>query len=227
MRCAIMQPTYLSWAGYYNLIKTTDVFVFLDDVQFEARSWQNRNRIILNGCEHFLTVPVKKINKRQLLKDIAIDSSQNWFLQHGKTIQYAYSKHPFYDEVLEIISKLVESKKSLLAEMNMELIRFITQKMKIDTEFVLASSLNVGGARSVHLKEICQALHCDQYISPIGSREYLLEDGVFEEGNVELIFQNYVAKEYSQHRNNNFLSHMSIVDVIANLGFEGASKYIE
>jgi WbqC-like protein family len=43
--CAIMQPTYLPWVGYLDLIDRVDVFVFLDNVQFERRSWQQRNQI--------------------------------------------------------------------------------------------------------------------------------------------------------------------------------------
>ena len=60
MRCAIMQPTYLPWAGYFNLISQVDRFVFLDDVQFEKQSWQTRNRILLQGEECLISVPVRK-----------------------------------------------------------------------------------------------------------------------------------------------------------------------
>ena len=58
MRCVIMQPTYMPWAGYLHLIDQADVFVFLDDVQFEKQSWQNRNRVLVRGAPHWLTVPV-------------------------------------------------------------------------------------------------------------------------------------------------------------------------
>ena len=58
MKISIMQPTYLPWSGYFSMIKNADIFVFLDDVQFDKRSWQQRNRILLNKKETFLTVPV-------------------------------------------------------------------------------------------------------------------------------------------------------------------------
>ena len=57
MKCAVMQPMYLPWAGYFNLISSVDRFYYLDDAQYERGTWQNRNRILLNGQAQFLTVP--------------------------------------------------------------------------------------------------------------------------------------------------------------------------
>ena len=61
MYCAISQPCYLPWIGYFNLINNVDTFVFLDDVEFSHQSWQHRNKIIINKDSHLLTLPVKKI----------------------------------------------------------------------------------------------------------------------------------------------------------------------
>ena len=63
MIVAIMQPTYLPWVGYFNLINKSEYFVFLDDVQFDKRSWQQRNKIIINSHQRYLTVPVLSKNK--------------------------------------------------------------------------------------------------------------------------------------------------------------------
>lgn len=87
-----MQPTYLPWAGYFHLIGTVDKFVFLDDVQFERRSWQSRNRILLEGREHYLTVPVRKASRSELIKNIAIDNDQEWRKRHLQLLRQAYLK---------------------------------------------------------------------------------------------------------------------------------------
>ena len=48
-KVAIMQPTYLPWAGYFGLMMASDIFIFLDNVQFEKRGWQQRNqRLVLH-----------------------------------------------------------------------------------------------------------------------------------------------------------------------------------
>ena len=60
--CVIMQPSYLPWIGYFDLIQRSNVFVFLNDVQFSKQSWQVKNKINSQGKELVLTVPVKKTN---------------------------------------------------------------------------------------------------------------------------------------------------------------------
>ena len=58
MKLLITQPTFLPWIGYFDLIEKSDLIVFLDDVQFEKRSWQQRNQIkTANGLEWF-SIPV-------------------------------------------------------------------------------------------------------------------------------------------------------------------------
>ena len=63
MRLAISQPTFIPWYGYFGLVDYVDEFVFLNDVQFEVRSWQQRNYIKCNNEKKFLTVPVLKKKK--------------------------------------------------------------------------------------------------------------------------------------------------------------------
>jgi len=76
MIVSIMQPTYLPWIGYFDLISKSDIFVFLDDVQFSRRSWQQRNRILLDGKETMLTIPIQNKGKReQLIKDVLVNYS--------------------------------------------------------------------------------------------------------------------------------------------------------
>ena len=73
-----MQPTYLPWAGYFNLIAQVDVFVFLDDAQFQKNSWHNRNRILLNHGTHWITVPVNRKALSQTINKSSVDEKQNW-----------------------------------------------------------------------------------------------------------------------------------------------------
>ena len=63
MKVSIMQPTYLPWTGYFKMILDSDLFIFLDDVQFETRCFQSRNKILVNKLPKLISVPVNRKNK--------------------------------------------------------------------------------------------------------------------------------------------------------------------
>ena len=49
MKIAISQPEHFPYLGYFEKMAACDIFVILDNVQFSGpRSWQNRNRFIIN-----------------------------------------------------------------------------------------------------------------------------------------------------------------------------------
>ena len=103
MKCVVMQPTYLPWSGYFNLISQAKVFVFLDDVQYEKCSWQNRNRILLNGKDHWITASALKESLSQHISTIRTDDKHNWRKKNYKLLQATYGQHPYGKEVLDIL----------------------------------------------------------------------------------------------------------------------------
>ncbi|WP_424096613.1 WbqC family protein [Moorena producens] len=222
-----MQPTYLSWAGYFNLISQVDVFVFLDDVQYERRSWQSRNRILIgDGDPRFITVPVHS-KQTQTLNTIKIDDSQKWREKHTKTLSHAYAKHPFKDGAFSVVFDTIKDVSiRYLSELNIKLILDLSRQLNLSTDFVKASEISVAGKRSKYLLAICDYLGCDEYLSPLGSSAYLEEDAVFNNSNVTLLFQNFSPKPYPQKNNSSFISHLSIFDVVANLGWQNAFHYV-
>jgi hypothetical protein len=226
MKCAIMQPTYLPWAGYFNLIASVDTFVFLDDVQFDRRSWQSRNRIFDGGNVSWLSCPVKKAPRETLIQDLILSQELNWRQVHTKKIQLNYANAAFYDDLMPIFSALEELESAHLSKVNQTLIRTICDILHIDTTFINASDLKVGGVRSEHLLNICKYIACEEYLSPQGSKDYLMEDGTFSNSGVELAFQHYDPPPYAQKHSNEFVSHLSIIDVIANIGVSETKPYI-
>ena len=85
-----MQPTYLPWIGYFDLIKQADVFVFLSDVQFSKQGWQVKNKIKNKESEITLTIPVKRAPLNTLINQTKIDMSKRWKKTHLKSIYYSY-----------------------------------------------------------------------------------------------------------------------------------------
>lgn len=225
--CVIMQPTYLPWSGYFNLISRADEFVFLDDVQFERRSWQSRNRILNHGKEALLTVPVCKHTRDTLVKDILISEESDWREKHLSTLQHAYKLAPFYADVYPLLEKILSNTRYVnLSDLNVGLIKHISNALGINTRFELASTLSCKGKRSEHLLNICKEVGASKYLSAQGSRQYIEEEGCFAASNVSVSYQEFVPASYKQMKTDAFVSHLSIVDVAMHMGWEYAKSYI-
>ncbi|URI06325.1 WbqC family protein [Aquincola tertiaricarbonis] len=227
-RCAIMQPTYLPWSGYFHLMTQVDVFVLLDDVQFQRRSWHTRNRILLQGREHMLTVPVAAAHQRDRLHQVQTVAEEPWRARHWATLSAAYAKAPHGRALLDLLQPLYQAPLADrgLTAWNESLIRTLAQALGIDTPLVRATTLGCGGQRSEHLLNLCLALGCDSYLSPRGSREYLEEDEFEANAQVALDFQQFDPKPYAQLRAESFVSHLSVIDVIAQQGVSFAARYV-
>jgi hypothetical protein len=220
VKCAIMQPTYLPWSGYFNLIQAVDVFVFLDDVQFEHQSWQTRNAICVQGRRHQIVVPVARAPLATPIREIRVDGNSNWRKKHWGTLVSAYGRAPYGDEVLGFLAPYYESDSSdMLSELNQRLVSGLCELLGLSTRFVRSSDLACEGSRSLRLLNICGALGCTSYLSPRGAAEYLADDRFEDNGRVALEYQDFAAAPYSQHGANEFISHLSVVDVVANLGW--------
>ncbi len=222
-----MQPTYLPWSGYFNLISKVDRFVFLDDVQFEKRSWQIRNRILVHGQECLISVPVRKTSRDTQIQEIFISNDSDWRRKHWMTLRTAYGGANYGEEALTLLESFYTGKPpQLLSEFNQAIIQRIAGALSLNAIFFKASDLQCEGVRSGHLIQICRQLGSDEYVSPRGSADYLEEDNFERLSEMRLTFQNFEPSPYAQHRSENFLSHLSIVDVIANIGIEATKAYI-
>ena len=228
MKCAIMQPTYLPWSGYFNLIASVDHFVFLDNVQYERRSWQARNRILVNGAEHLLAVPVERCPQDTPLDQVRISEVEDWRRRHWLTLKAAYEKAATGRELLaQLEPHLTQLGEPLLARFTEAIIRDLVASLGITTRLWRASELPAQGVRSERFASLCKALDCTTYLSPRGSMQYLEEDDFSARFGIALEFQSFEPQLYSQWRAAQFVSHLSIIDVIANLGLAGARSYLE
>jgi len=231
MTCAIMQPTYLPWLGYFDLIDQVDKFVFLDDVQLVKRSWMVRNRIKTDQGPLFLTIPVQKTESRdnQLIINTEIDDIQNWKIKHLRSIHRAYTHSDHFDNVFAFIEELISEGPSNLASFNMNIIIRIAEKINIENAIFRSSELdNQNHRKDDKLLKICQILQCDTYISPQGSSSYLEKNtpgGAFGKSKIALYYMNYEHPIYPQLFGE-FISHMCIIDLLFNVGFEKALEII-
>lgn len=226
MKVAIMQPTFLPWLGYFSLINSVDKFVFLDSVQFEHRSWQQRNRILNNNQVQWVTVPVSLPNGQATkIQNVKINHEHYSALKIIKTLEHAYYKAEWTNFTLEIVGSRLKNAGSSLSELNTELVVQLSYLLGIGTEFVYARDLEVKGDKADLLLDICQKIGATTYISPVGSRVYLDDFNGFNESQIQVEYQEYTHPVYKQ-LSTSFVSHLSILDALCNVGIKETIRLI-
>lgn len=220
MKVAISQPTYLPWLGYLDLIDQVDAFVFLDTVQFEKRSWQQRNRIKCPGGLCLLTVPAAvKGRFDQEVKDVAIENS-HFVRKHLRSIETNYRRAPFFAKYFSDFAHILETHPRCgnLADLNIKLIEWLCSALAIRTLLLRSSQVKHEGRRSDLLLSLCRTLQADSYLSSAGSAQYLLHDAPrFSASGVDVVFQQYRHPRYRQQFPP-FISHASVIDLLFNEG---------
>jgi len=217
MIIAAHQPQYLPWLGYFHKIYEAQAFVFLDNVQYEERGYQNRNRIRTKDSWIWLSVPVLKTKEAYPnISRVYIDNSQDWHKSHWRSIYLNYARSAFFKEYSGFFEDLYSKKWERLIDLNIHLIKSINQFLGIDKKIYLESQFKINSASTQRIIDICQALKADVYLSGSGGKAYL-EEEKFQQNNIKLIYQQFKHPEYAQlHKP--FLPFMSIIDLMFNHG---------
>jgi hypothetical protein len=220
MVLVVMQPTYLPWMGYFDLIDQSDVFIFLDTVQFEKQSWQQRNRIKTPQGTHWLTVPVFHAETQPIIQAriVQIKSIGSWRRKHWLSLLSNYQKAPFWSEFGPSFEQLYQRKHEKLAELNIDLINMLCEAIGIRAKFVRTSELPpLSGKKAEPLVALCKMFGADVYLSPAGSQAYLESDVLFWKNGTSLLFQQYEHPKYPQLYGE-FIPYLSVVDLMMNAG---------
>jgi hypothetical protein len=217
MIVSISQPTLFPWIGYFDIIKQSDVFIFLDNVKFEKRSWQMRNKlkIILNDQEKeaWIKIPTMLDKSDTEIRNVLIDNSQNWKKNHQTTFQTTYGKK--FGKI-KFINQIYEKDWEKISDFNIEFIKKCCDFLRINTKILKASKMHTTGKKSNLLLDICKKTSATKYLSTIGAKEYLEKDKkIFEQEEIEIIYHNFIHPNYKQ-KGNQFIKNLSILDLIFN-----------
>jgi hypothetical protein len=214
-RIAVLQPSYLPWLGFFEQMMSVDTFVFYDDVQYTKNDWRNRNRIKTKEGFLWLTIPVKKSTGLQI-REVRIDSSNQWQEKHRKTIAQLYSKAPHFEEVSALLEPLWNKKYEFLLDTVVDSITIITKYLNIETKIMYSSEIKVSGNKNEKLINICKTLGASEYYSGLAAQNYL-DNELFKRDGINIAFQHYQHPLYPQ-MHGNFVSHLSIIDLLFNCG---------
>ena len=215
----ISQPTYLPWLGYFRIMKEADVFVFLDNVQFEKRSWQCRNRIKSVVGDTWLTVPTQH-DGRSRICEVNVDNTKSWMRQHWNAVQTSYGKAPYFKRYSPFLKLVYEREWTRLVDLNIHIARFLAAQLSVSPVFVQASKIGLEGKRTQLLLELCKMFGGERYLSSIGAREYMQEDGAaeaFEKAGIKVQFLEINSMTYPQLFGE-FIPGLSAIDCLFNCG---------
>ena len=233
LSCAICQPHYLPWIGYFEMIDRVDVFVFLDDVQFIKREWKNRNKIrkVATGNEaKWLTVPIAKDSRNFMMKDARISTDWDWVNEHCHSLKAVYRYTEYFDRYFKDIKKiLTEFQKTALGDLNVNLLTYFCRQLGIITKLVKSSDIGVSGKREEKLLNVCKALGADFYLANNATGEYVGES-YFRSSDIKFEVQNYKHPRYVQRHKEHilpFMPYLSVVDLLFNCGEESLKTIIK
>lgn len=216
MIVAIHQPQYLPWTPYFDKIDAADVFVFLDDVQFQRRGVQNRNQVLGPDGPVWLTVPVNA-TRESLINEVRI-AENPWQHTHLRTIEAAYKRAPFWSDHGPALLDLLGQEWEHLVDLNLAVTAFFLRALGITTRCVRSSELAVDGAKQDRIIALCAASGATEYLSGGGARAYQ-DPAEFAARGIRLLYQNYAARPYPQRfGGENFTPGLSALDLLLNAG---------
>jgi hypothetical protein len=214
-RLAIMQPYFFPYIGYFQLINSVDEFVVYDNIQYTKKGWINRNRILCNGSDKLITLPLK--HDHDILNVVDRVLSATWIDEKYKLlnlIRACYNKAPFFESTYEVVERCICNNKTNLFEFLLDCINQVNDFLGIRTEITISSKLNID--QSLKSKDkvlvICKERGAGVYINTMGGHS-LYDRHEFKINGIDLFFIRPDNIQYTQF-NSNFVPWLSIIDVM-------------
>jgi len=214
---AIHQPNFLPWIGYFQKLMNSDIFIFLDNVQFSKGSYTNRVQININGEPKWLTVPVST-TLGAAINLIEINQNEHGIKKQLKTIQTHYAKAPFFNKLYGMIECILLGQYGKLSEYNIQSIHSILNILEIEKKIILASKLNINeNDPTQRLIKLVKSVGGTSYLHGKGGVNYQ-DSKAFDNAGIELKENKVKLDSYQQLSSGTFIPGLSIIDTLFNLG---------
>lgn len=221
MILSVHQPQYIPWVGYFDKIAKSDCFVFLDQVQYKEREFQNRNKIRTKLGELWLTVPVvSKGLGRQKICDVKINNESDWRNKHWRSLTSSYNKAPFFKGYCGFFESVYNANWDKLLSLNIHIIKYLLKELAIETPLRYESAIGTTKEATDRIIELCVKLKADTYLTGMGGKNYL-EEEKFVKAGIKLVYQHFDHPEYYQQymeQGKPFMPFMSVIDLLFNEG---------
>lgn len=213
MKLAIMQPYFMPYVGYFQLIAAVDTFIVYDNIKYTKKGWINRNRMLQNGADVMFSLPLKKdsdtldVVQRELAADFNRDKLLNQF-------RGAYRSAPYFEQTFPLVEQIVRYEDANLFGFIHHSIVRTCEHLDINTEIRISSEIAIDHDLTGQDKvlALCEAVGAATYVNAIGGME-LYSKEVFRERGIELQFIKSKPFDYPQ-LGNEFVPWLSIVDVM-------------
>lgn len=224
MRVAIHQPHYFPWIGYFDKMAKADKFIILDQVQFEKGSQMIRNRVIdTNGGLKYITISGET---RDFLekdyRDLATKNTKEWTDKQLNALRNYYRKAFGFSEVMPIVEEFLSRDYPTICEWTCASMKLVCKLLEIQTPIIMQSQIKYDQElrKSDLVFAICKSIGADIYFSGSGGSVEYLDREKFLRNGVDIVFQKFKHPIYSQINTKEFVSGVSILDLLFNCGVE-------
>ena len=224
MTLGIMQPYFMPYIGYWQLMAAVDKYVVYDDVNYIKGGWVSRNNILMNGQAHMFTITLNGASPNKHFNEIEVRDD---FKKFRNMLQSCYAKAPYYKEIMPVLEQVFTYENRNLGIFLYHSYQVILDYLGIDTELILSSTIEKDNSLRAgeKVKHICHLLGTDTYYNAIGGQElYDVED--FAQSGISLKFLKTNAFTYPQFKNE-FVPNLSIIDVLMFNGKGGTNKLLK
>jgi hypothetical protein len=233
MLVTIHQPDMLPWLGFFNKIYKADLWVILDHTKNNPRDanfWGRRVKILVNGKDEWLSLPLKKPLESGIIgipvHDIEFSNVlPNVYYKALQTIKVNYENSPFFTEVFPIVEKFLLSSEMNMSKRNLSFIFEIMKIFEFKTKVCYSTDLNCQKASTPLLVEIIKKVNGTSYLCGGGASLYQVDD-LFIQSGIQLIYNDFKHPVYNQFNSNHFTTGLSIIDALMNLGFDNTKKLV-
>jgi hypothetical protein len=231
MKLAVMQPYFLPYLGYFQLIHSAEHFMFFDDVQYIKKSWMSRNRLLnIPKNEPFYTRPeLIRPKYKAWLPTVRLEPNEKWKKTLIAQLKGYKNKASFYDETLQLIEKILDDKYKYLANLNIKSIIKIAYWLGINIKFDRYSDYDFWFDEKPEKgdwgREVAISIEASHYINAPGGESFILPEK-FEANGIKLGFLQPKLMTYDQ-KTSEFIPNLSIIDVLMFNGKEKTAKMLK
>ncbi len=220
------QPAYIPWAGYIHKIISSDVFIILDNVQYEKNSFINRNYLLVNNEPKLLTVPVELKNHiSSKIIDIKIANNQKWARKHFQSIQLNYKKTPFYNKHIHFFENIFSQEWTYINDLNNRILEYFLFELKCNTIIKKMSETSIKGKKTDLIINLCNEFNCDEFILGVNGKNYINNE-LGKKNNVSFLVQKFDSENYNNYLKKKLERNLSVLDLLFNMPSENISEYI-